>query len=432
MDGPRTRHNVGRNGPRRFDEREEAALAGRRGLDAETGAGPRVGSSGPNRGVPRGSVRGQRWPKDPKRRAPPRQATKLSEDELEKQRQDEIMYGADPSSTLYDPRGIHICDLAAGCGFGELGFQGDRQAVRSASVVAAERTVCLVSSANVYLKLMEHSVESELRRKIDWLAANARGPRLYEHHHATPRRERRRITRAGAVPPLDGREAVRIRAVDAHLSMRQGPLHLFAGRRVRGPLVSYIGRAAAADARRPSAAGRRRRRRARASPSCPLVQASPSGRKLDAAEMMDDNLAAPAGTAGSAAAADRRPTERRQVELALLPPGEVFGVCEHVEDKREMTRAAYATRASTAYYCGSNAVETLMYEDEKTRGLMGELAKKRRKWETLRVSQSQAHEAARRPSGIPVARALRVARPRAPAPTKYSSEPSRRIERRRR
>ena len=64
-----------------------------------------------------------------------------------------------------------------------------------------------------------------------------------------------------------------------------------------------------------------------------------------------------------------------------------------------MTRAAYATRASTAYYCGSNAVETLMYEDEKTRGLMGELAKKRRKWETLRVSQSQAHEAARRPSG---------------------------------
>ena len=174
------------------------------------------------------------------------------------------MYGADPSSTLYDPRGIHICDLAAGCGFGELGFQGDRQAVRSASVVAAERTVCLVSSANVYLKLMEHSVESELRRKIDWLAANARGPRrtstITRRHDA----ERRRITRAGAVPPLDGREAVRIRAVDAHLSMRQGPLHLFAGRRVRGPLVSYIGRAAAADARRPRAAVRRRRRRARA------------------------------------------------------------------------------------------------------------------------------------------------------------------------
>ena len=41
--------------------------------------------------------------------------------------------------------------------------------MRSASVVAAERTICLVSSANVYLKLMELSIKSQLRRKIDWL-----------------------------------------------------------------------------------------------------------------------------------------------------------------------------------------------------------------------------------------------------------------------
>ncbi|KAH8070621.1 hypothetical protein JL721_5021 [Aureococcus anophagefferens] len=189
---------------------------------------------------------------------------------------------------FYDKRGIHICDLATGCGFGELGFQGDRQAVRSASVVAAERTICLVSSANVYLKLMELSIKSQLRRKIDWLENCA----LFRHWSDEKRYE---FAQEPAV-------------LQTHLDKEK------------------------------------------------------------------EN--------------EKAPTERRQVELALLGAGDVFGVCEHVEERREMSRSAYATKASSAYFAGTSAVLTLMFEDEVTRQLMIALTKKRRKWEALRVQQA--------------------------------------------
>ncbi|KAH8065244.1 hypothetical protein JL722_2155 [Aureococcus anophagefferens] len=56
-------------------------------------------------------------------------ATKLSEEEVQKQREEAGDDGGE-GEAFYDKRGIHICDLATGCGFGELGFQGDRQALR--------------------------------------------------------------------------------------------------------------------------------------------------------------------------------------------------------------------------------------------------------------------------------------------------------------
>ena len=56
-----------------------------------------------------------------------------------------------------------------------------------------------------------------------------------------------------------------------------------------------------------------------------------------------------------------------------------------------MSRSAYATKASSAYFAGTSAVLTLMFEDEVTRQLMIALTKKRRKWEALRVQQALSH-----------------------------------------
>ncbi|KAH8065208.1 hypothetical protein JL722_2116 [Aureococcus anophagefferens] len=217
---------------------------------------------------------------------------------------------------FYDKRGIHICDLATGCGFGELGFQGDRQAVRSASVVAAERTICLVSSANVYLKLMELSIKSQLRRKIDWLENCA----LFRHWSDEKRYE--------FAQSLRSYKCAKGRYVCTSGEPAAGVWFLIGGEiRVQTHL-----------------------------------------------DKEKEN--------------EKAPTERRQVELALLGAGDVFGVCEHVEERREMSRSAYATKASSAYFAGTSAVLTLMFEDEVTRQLMIALTKKRRKWEALRVQQA--------------------------------------------
>ena len=217
---------------------------------------------------------------------------------------------------FYDKRGIHICDLATGCGFGELDFQGDRQAVRSASVVAAERTICLVSSANVYLKLMELSIKSQLRRKIDWLENCA----LFRHWSDEKRYE--------FAQSLRSYKCAKGRYVCTSGEPASGVWFLIGGEiRVQTHL-----------------------------------------------DKEKEN--------------EKAPTERRQVELALLGAGDVFGVCEHVEERREMSRSAYATKASSAYFAGTSAVLTLMFEDEVTRQLMIALTKKRRKWEALRVQQA--------------------------------------------
>ncbi|KAH8093562.1 cAMP-dependent protein kinase regulator [Aureococcus anophagefferens] len=237
-------------------------------------------------------------------------ATKLSEEEVQKQREEAGDDGGE-GEAFYDKRGIHICDLATGCGFGELGFQGDRQAVRSASVVAAERTICLVSSANVYLKLMELSIKSQLRRKIDWLENCA----LFRHWSDEKRYE--------FAQSLRSYKCAKGRYVCTSGEPAAGVWFLIGGEiRVQTHL-----------------------------------------------DKEKEN--------------EKAPTERRQVELALLGAGDVFGVCEHVEERREMSRSAYATKASSAYFAGTSAVLTLMFEDEVTRQLMIALTKKRRKWEAL-------------------------------------------------
>ena len=245
-------------------------------------------------------------------------ATKLSEEEVQKQREEAGDDGGE-GEAFYDKRGIHICDLATGCGFGELGFQGDRQAVRSASVVAAERTICLVSSANVYLKLMELSIKSQLRRKIDWLENCA----LFRHWSDEKRYE--------FAQSLRSYKCAKGRYVCTSGEAAGGVWFLIGGEiRVQTHL-----------------------------------------------DKEKEN--------------EKAPTERRQVELALLGAGDVFGVCEHVEERREMSRSAYATKASSAYFAGTSAVLTLMFEDEVTRQLMIALTKKRRKWEALRVQQALSH-----------------------------------------
>ena len=242
-------------------------------------------------------------------------ATKLSEEEVQKQREEAGDDGGE-GEAFYDKRGIHICDLATGCGFGELDFQGDRQAVRSASVVAAERTICLVSSANVYLKLMELSIKSQLRRKIDWLENCA----LFRHWSDEKRYE--------FAQSLRSYKCAKGRYVCTSGEPASGVWFLIGGEiRVQTHL-----------------------------------------------DKEKEN--------------EKAPTERRQVELALLGAGDVFGVCEHVEERREMSRSAYATKASSAYFAGTSAVLTLMFEDEVTRQLMIALTKKRRKWEALRVQQA--------------------------------------------